>query len=77
MVLLVCREILDFGADEKAVGQVVELVLRDIGLLEDVSVESNVPAAICPIPIGPRVGSVTGRGLGLGDNIREIQDLCR
>ncbi len=56
LILLVLREALDVGSDEKYIRQVVQLVGGDVRLLEDVAMEPYIPTAVGPIG----VGSVTG-----------------
>lgn len=43
----------DVCADQEDVGQIVQLAFGDIGLFEDISTESQIPALIGPVCIAP------------------------
>jgi hypothetical protein len=45
------RQLVDRGPDQEAVGQVVDLALRDVGELVDVAAEADLPALVGPVPV--------------------------
>ena len=41
----------DVCANQEDIGEVVQLALGDVGLLEDISTKSQIPALVCPVCI--------------------------
>lgn len=50
---LIRGQLIDVDVDEEDVGQVIDLGLADVGLLEDVAVDADVPALVGPIAVRP------------------------
>ena len=79
LILLVLREALDVGSDEKSIRKVVQLVGGDVRLLENVAMESYVPTAVGPIGVGS-VTKALARNKRARLNrldLREIENLRR
>ena len=62
ILLLFLRQVLNVGANEEDVGQVVQLLLGGVGLLVHVSVESDIPAFRGPVRVGVDVQNLSRQG---------------
>lgn len=65
ILLLILRQILDVRANEEDVGQIIELLLRSVGLLVHVSVEADVPTLLGPVGVRVNVQDLCGERVNL------------
>lgn len=56
LVCLIGGQTVDIRVDQKDVGKIVHLFLRDVRLLENIAVDADVPALVSPVRVAPAFG---------------------